>query len=222
MITKGSQAVGIQGIARDISTRRRAEEALREADQRALSEYERLLERISGLAQALGTARELSVIFRGLREFTKASVPCDGFVVSLYDPILDMRTACFAWGDGKELDVSDLPPMPVTSSGPNSRAVRTGQVIITSDYMSATLGHPSVIVGPDNGLRPQSSIAVPMTVMGRIIGTIEVQSYQLSAYEPEHETAMSMAANLTAVAIENVRLLRREVVQERQLRNRTA
>ena len=100
--------------------------------------------------------------------------------------------------------------MPVTSSGPNSRAVRTGQVTITSDYMSATQGHPSVIVGPDNGLRPKSSIAVPMAVMGRIIGTIEVQSYKLSAYEHEHETAMSMAANLTAVAIENVRLLRRE------------
>jgi PAS domain S-box-containing protein len=210
LIAKGSQAVGIQGIARDISTRRRAEEALREADQRALSEYERLLERMSGLAQALGTARELSVIFRGLREFTKASVPCDGFFVSLYDPIRDVRTACYAWGDGKELDISDLPPMPVTSSGPNSRAVKTGQVIITSDYMSATQGHPSVVVGPDNGLRPQSSIAVPMAVMGRIIGTIEVQSYQLSAYEHEHETAMSMAANLTAVAIENVRLLRRE------------
>jgi PAS domain S-box-containing protein len=210
LITKGSQPVGIQGIARDISTRRRAEEALREADQRALSEYERLLERISGLAQALGTARELNVIFRGLRDFTRASVPCDGFFVSLYDPILGVRTACYAWGDGKELDISDLPPMPVTSSGPNSRAVRTGQVIITSDYMSSTQGHPSVIVGPDNGLRPKSSIAVPMAVMGRIIGTIEVQSYQLSAYEHEHETAMSMAANLTAVAIENVRLLRRE------------
>jgi len=210
LITRGSEPVGIQGIARDISTRRRTEEALREADQRALSEYERLLERISGLAQALGTARELTVIFRGLREFTNASVPCDGFFVSLYDPIQDVRTACYAWGDGKELDVADLPPMPVTSSGPNSRAVRTGQVIITNDYMEAARGRPTIIVGPDNGLRPQSSIAVPMTVMGRIIGTIEVQSYRLSAYRHEHETAMSMAANLTAVAIENVRLLRRE------------
>ena len=49
-----------------------------------------------------------------------------------------------------------------------------------------------------------------MAVMGRIIGTIEVQSYEEGAYQQEHDTAMSLAANLTAVAIENVRLLRRE------------
>ena len=53
-------------------------------------------------------------------------------------------------------------------------------------------------------------MAVPMAVMGRIIGTIEVQSYQHEVYRPEHVTAMSMAANLTAVAIENVRLLKLE------------
>jgi PAS domain S-box-containing protein len=210
LIAKSGQAIGIHGIARDISARRRTEEALREADQRALTEYERLLERISGLAQALGTARELTVIFHGLREFTKASIPCDGFFVSLCDPMQDVRTACYAWGDDEEFDVSSLPPMPVTVSGPNSRAVRTGKIVITNDYMSTQHGQLSVVVGPDNGLRPQSSMAVPMAVMGRIIGTIEVQSYQAHVYRHEHETAMSMAANLTAVAIENVRLLRRE------------
>ena len=76
--------------------------------------------------------------------------------------------------------------------------------------MSATRGHPAVIVGPDNGLRPESSLAVPMAVMGRIVGTIEVQSYQKASFREEHATAMRMAANLTAVAIENVRLLERE------------
>jgi signal transduction histidine kinase/ActR/RegA family two-component response regulator len=156
-------------------------------------------------------ARELNSIFRGLRDFTKASVPCDGFFVSLYDPIADVRTACYGWGDNEEVDVSALPPMSVThTGGPNSQAVLTGKTIITDDYMRATEGHPSVIVGPDNGLRPQSSMAVPMAVMGRIIGTIEVQSYQRASYRHEHETAMTMAANLTAVAIQNVRLLKRE------------
>jgi signal transduction histidine kinase/ActR/RegA family two-component response regulator len=189
---------------------REASQALNEANQRALLEYERMLERIKGLAQTLGTARELTAVFRGLREFTNASVPCNGFFVSLYDPIRDVRTACYGWADGDELDVSALPPMSVTALGPNSRAVRTGEVIITNDYMQSQRGRPHVIVGPDNGLRPESSMAVPMAVMGRIIGTIEVQSYQANVYRPEHVTAMSMGANLTAVAIENVRLLKLE------------
>jgi signal transduction histidine kinase/CHASE1-domain containing sensor protein/CheY-like chemotaxis protein len=189
---------------------RKTSEALRDADQRAILEYERLLERIKSLAQALGAARELSSIFRGLRQFTNVSVPCNGFFVSLYDPVRDVRTACYGWADGEELNVTELPPMPVTPLGPNSRAVRTGEVVVTNDYMRATRSRPGVIVGPDNGLRPQSSIAVPMAVMGRIIGTIEVQSYEPDAYWPEHATAMSMAANLTAVAIENVRLLELE------------
>jgi signal transduction histidine kinase/ActR/RegA family two-component response regulator len=46
--------------------------------------------------------------------------------------------------------------------------------------------------------------------MGRIIGTIETQSYEPDVYRVQHATAMRMAANLTAVAIENVRLLERE------------
>ncbi|MDQ2920414.1 MAG: CHASE domain-containing protein [Acidobacteriota bacterium] len=202
--------VGVQGVARDITTRRQAEEALRQADQRALSEYERLLERIAGLAQTLGTARDLLAIFRGLREFTLLSVPCDGLFVSLYDPIRDVRTACYGWGDGQEIDTSALPPMKVNYTGPNSRAVRTNQVIITDDYMTATIDHPALLIGPDNGLRPQSSLSAPMSVMGRIIGTIEVQTYEREAYQDDHITAMRMAANLIAVAIENVRLLERE------------
>ena len=73
-----------------------------------------ILERIKGLAQALGAARELNAIFRGLREFTNVSVPCNGFFVSLYDPVHDVRTACYGWADGQELAVSELPPMRVT------------------------------------------------------------------------------------------------------------
>jgi signal transduction histidine kinase/ActR/RegA family two-component response regulator len=49
-----------------------------------------------------------------------------------------------------------------------------------------------------------------MAVMGRIVGTIEVQSYDLAAYRDEHVAAMRMAANLAAVAIENVQLFDRE------------
>lgn len=200
----------IIGQTVDITERKLAEVKLGEANLLAIVEYERLLERIAALAQALGAARDLPPIFRALREFAAASVPCDGLFVSLYDPAADIRTACYGWGDGVEFDVLGLPPMPVTVDGLNSRAVRSGETVVSDDYSKDTRGHPGVTVGPDNGLRPQSSMAVPMSMLGRVIGTIEVQSYELAAYKEGHATAMRMAANLTAVAIENAQLLARE------------
>ncbi len=176
----------------------------------AWQSYERLLKRLTHLAETIGAARKHHTIFHALREFAFVSVPCIGIFISLYDRKRDVRTAVYAWGDGEEADVSQLPPMPITSEGPNSRAVRTGKIIITDDYMNRAQAHPGIPVGPDNGLRPQSSLVVPMSVMGRIVGTIEVQSYERAAYRQEHLTAMRMAANLAAVALENMQLFEHE------------
>ena len=113
----------------------RAEKGLEVEQQGAVKEYERMLVRITDLAQAFGTARDLQTIYSALREFTFASIPCIGIFISLYDPLRDVRTAAYGWGDGLDVDVSQLPPMPITKDGPNSRAVRTGQVVITDDYL---------------------------------------------------------------------------------------
>ncbi len=204
---------GFIATIRDLTKRKRAEASLVEIEQRAVREYEMLIQRLTQLAESLGTARDHLTIFRDLKDFAFASVPCVGIFISLYDAARDVRRARYAWGDGVEVDVSSLPPMPVSSEGPNSRAVRTGRVVITNDYWNMKQrekGQLGVLVGPDNGLRPQSSLVVPMQIMGRVVGTIEVQSYENEAYREEHITAMRMAANLAAVAIENMRLLEYE------------
>jgi PAS domain S-box-containing protein len=194
----------------DLTERKQAEAAVREADQRAISEYERLLERLTGLAQAFGSARDLLSIYRALRGFAMASVPCDGVFISLYDEWREHCEAAYAWGDGEEIDVSVLEPIPVSGDGPSSRAVKTGQIVVTDDYMQTPEGHSMVIVGADDGLHPESSLVAPLSVMGRIVGTMEVQSYKSAAYTNEHVVSIRMAANLAAVAIENVQLLERE------------
>ncbi|HEX7957660.1 MAG TPA: PAS domain S-box protein, partial [Pyrinomonadaceae bacterium] len=205
--------VGVVGVSADITERKRSEAAVHEAERRALREYETLLHRLTHLAESLGTARDHLTIFRDLRDFALVSVPCIGIFISLYDEARDVRVAQYAWGDGAEVDVSQLPPMPVTAAGPNSRAVRTRRVVITNDYWATKQrggGQLGVLVGEDNGMRPQSSLVVPMALMGRVVGTVEVQSYENHAYREEHVTAMRMAANLAAVAIENMRLLQFE------------
>ena len=115
------------GGVHDITERAEAAETLRAMEQRAITEYEHLLFRLTHLAETFGTARELLTIFRALRDFAVASLPCIGIFISLYDAARDERTARYAWGDEQEIDVSQLPPMPITAQGPNSRAVRTSR-----------------------------------------------------------------------------------------------
>jgi signal transduction histidine kinase len=196
--------------------RSRSEAVLREADQRAIKEYERLLKRIASLAQALGSARELTVVFRAVLEFALASTPCDGLLISLYDVELQERRLAFVWSKDEEIDLSILPAIP-KMSGPQRRAVEIGEAVFTDDYQAAVAGLKIFKAGQDPRVA-RSSLAVPMSVMGRIVGAIEVQSFELAAFRREHATAMEMAANLAANAIENVRLLEREHEQGEQLR----
>jgi PAS domain S-box-containing protein len=188
----------------------RSEAALRESERRAMEEYQRLLERIVPLAETLGAARHLHTIYRSLREFILASMQCSGFFVSFYDAENHTRHAAFIWGEGEEIDVSSLPPMEVNNTGgPNSRAILGKQTVITNNYWNEQQKRPHVVL-KENGIDPLSSMVVPMVVQDRVIGTVEVQAYQDRAFEREHAIALEMAANLAAVAIENVRLIETE------------
>jgi PAS domain S-box-containing protein len=188
----------------------RSEHALRESERRATEEYQRLLERIVPLAETLGAARDLLTVYRSLQEFISASMDCSGFFVSFYDRERNLRLPAYIWGEGREIDVSQLPPMSVNDSGgPNSRAILGKQTVITNDYWEDQRKRPHVVLC-ENGVDPMSSLAVPMVVQDRVMGTLEVQAHKNRAFEREHAIALEMAANLAAVAIENVRLIQTE------------
>ncbi|MBC7931565.1 MAG: PAS domain S-box protein [Rubrivivax sp.] len=211
-------ARGTMAVLEDITERKMMDEALKEANQRAILEYERLLERIAALAQSLGTSRDLSTVYRALKDFSLASTPCDSMFVSLYDAARGHRTAEYVWSDNTEVDPASLSPMPMNAS-PHSRAVATGQIVIADDLRAAVAGRHVLKVSEQSDPRPPlSALIVPMAVMGRVIGAIELQSLETAAFRQEHATAMRMAANLAAVAIENVRLLDQEHEKEEQLR----
>lgn len=188
----------------------RSESALRESERRAIEEYQGLLERIVPLAETLGAARELLTIYRALLEFISASMECSGFFVSFYDPERRLRVPAFVWGEGAEIDASKLPPMPITEGGgPNSQAIFGKQTVITNGYWKKQKLRPHVVLR-ENGIDPMSSLVVPMIVQDRIIGTLEVQAHADSAFHREHAVALEMAANLAAVAVDNVRLIETE------------
>ncbi|HEX8967107.1 MAG TPA: ATP-binding protein, partial [Chloroflexota bacterium] len=166
---------------------------------------------LAHLAQELGTARELRDVFRALRVYIEAVTGNNALFVSLLDADQELRRCVYAWSDGAEVDASSLPALPVSgSAAPHARAVATGEVVIVSDFQSAMAESPNVALGYDRDPRaPNVSIALPLAILGRVIGGFEVQLIQHpdpSACVP----SLQVAANLAAAAIEHLRLIENE------------
>ncbi|HET6404650.1 MAG TPA: ATP-binding protein [Candidatus Thermoplasmatota archaeon] len=177
---------------------------------------------IAQLAVDLGSARDLLSVYRRLRAFVYAHTPACGFFVSSYDATTEMRTCVYAYSEDEELDPATFPPMPNTGS-PHSRAVVTGETIVTQDFQEAMAGKPRFNVGLDRDPRlPQSSIVVPMKAHDTILGGMEIQSIVPGAFTPEHVAALQMAAHLAALAILNVKSLERERTLRADLEIRAA
>jgi signal transduction histidine kinase/ActR/RegA family two-component response regulator len=214
----GELKQAVSSLEAEMVERRQAEAALHEADQRAIKEYESLLERIASLAQTLGTARDLITIYRAVRDFALRSTPCDAMAITLYDPERSERKMTYGWADGQELEISEVKAMPI-GDGAAGRTIKTQRVVITHNYRKSLEGRYHYFIDPEGNQQvPDSSLLAPMTIMGRTLGVVEIQTYESHAYKEEHATAMRMAANLAAIAIENVRLFEREQEQQEQLR----
>ncbi len=169
---------------------------------------------LARLAQALGTARQLLDVFRALRAYVESVTGNNALFVSLLNPAEQVRRCVYAWSDGAEVDVTDLPPLPLSGDTPHARAVATGEVVVVTDLQPVIANTPNVPLGYDRDPRhPNVAVALPLAVLGRVIGGFEIQLF-------EHEDprssipSLQVAANLAAAAIENVRFLE----QERDLR----
>jgi PAS domain S-box-containing protein len=207
------------GTNTDIDDLKQAEAIVAEGNLKALQDYEELLQRVSSLAQRIGAAPEISAIFTAILDFARNSAPCSALVISLLDEQDETRRPVYAWYHGAEMNVSGLAPFPV-GDGNVGRAIKSGEVIIDNDYLQ-TLRKRGVMIryGFDvDDREPCSAMFAPMKIEGRTVGVIEIQSYEPSAYGTDHLTAMRMAANLAANAIENVRLRELERKQSEQLR----
>lgn len=162
---------------------------------------------MSRLGLDFGAARDVAAVCRVLRGFVAELAPLNGMFVSRYDASTDTRVCVYGFSDGIEVDVATLPPLPMSDS-PHSRAVRTGEVVITRDFAKAMVGSPRVDVALHVDPRlPAASIAMPMMARGRILGGVELQSPEPAAFDETHVVPLRLAANLAALALENVELL---------------
>lgn len=177
---------------------------------------------LAQLALELGATQELKRVYARLCRFVRELTPMSGMFVSSYEPATQLRRCVYAYSEGEEIDPETFPPMPNTGS-PHSRAVVSGETIVTQDFQEVMAGKPRFNVGLERDPRlPQSSIVVPMKAHDRILGAMEIQSVLPSAFTPEHVSTLQMAAHLAALAVANVEALAREKTLRMELEVRAA
>ena len=162
------------------------------------------LEGFAQLAEALAAAGDLRAVYRAVFSFARRRTATSSIFVALYDEARRQRVCVYAAGEDHEDDVALLPPMPMSGS-PQSMAIATGQPVVTDDLQAALIGKPVVNLGLDKDPRlPQSSLAVPLIVLGRTIGAFEVQSVERAAYASADIVVMRLAAEIAALATDRL------------------
>ncbi|MCK4568141.1 MAG: PAS domain S-box protein, partial [Candidatus Thorarchaeota archaeon] len=129
-------------------------------------------------------------------------------------------TAGYVITDEGPVDVENLPPIPLEDEGmgTQSQVIRTGKPLYLPDLSGAlektkteyTLkSGGDVLEGspPDNGRqRSRSAMYVPLLHASEVIGVMQVQSYDINAYNQEQLNLLSNFANVVALAVLNAKL----------------
>lgn len=153
---------------------------------------------VSELALRVGEARSLPDVGPAVVRFLCAHTPANGVFVAALDPATRMRRCLFAWSAGAPVPAETLPPLPLNDS-PVSRAIVSGKPVVTRDFQAALASQFKVDVNMHIDPRaPRSSLAVPVLAGGEAVGSLELQSSELGAFDDGHVALAQAVAGLLA------------------------
>lgn len=184
---------------------------------RLLDERERQiaeLRALDAIGRAATTARDLRTLLHQVHDALCAFMPLDVFSLVVYDPERGVVADGLTIDDGNVYEYwANQPPPPRSLT---ARILRSGEELRFGDLPAQIVAHPDVegtVTGAERA--PRSWLGVPLRDRdGRVIGTINVQSYAPERFTPRDATFLRNVAAQVALHIQNVRLLAQ---RERQI-----
>jgi len=159
-----------------------------------------------------------------LRELAVRAIPCDGMVVSSYDPVSSTVRGAYLWVNDQLMDHTTLPALPIdlaNGRGMQTEVIRTGEGRLYADVRDRVRrGGRYFDVSPDGRVRDLSppdsrppgarcALMVPIKLEGKVVGMVQMMSDTPGAYGREHLSILESLVAPMAVALENAELYAR-------------
>jgi len=192
------QLISLVGIIADISESKQAEEVLASQSEELRQRNEELdrLYRASGSLLS-STPFDVPALARTIidvvvQEFGQAN--CSVFLARRDTDELDRLAVAGPYADQVSRSV-----LTIDGAGIVPQSVRTGQVINTPDVRAVPSYVPSWSAA-------RAELTIPLKIGSQIIGAIDVQSAQPSAFDADDERLMTIFAERAALVLEHARL----------------
>lgn len=217
--------VGLHGVTRDITERKRAE-----------GEIRRMVERWATIYRAgeeIGASLDTEQVFQAVYRAVRQVMPCEDFLISLYDEKNHLMWGDYIIENGIRVSSNPYqifenhnnvaPDLPQTVRGLGGYIVHFGKSVLLNNPEEIKASGIKFI---SYGSEPTTSsvLAVPLQLRGKTIGMLSAQSYHLAAYTSQDQELLEMLASHAAIAIDNARLFeqaQKEIAERMQAEEET-
>ena len=169
-------------------------------------------------ARQLGETLDPERVYARFRELLGDVVEHDGVIVSSYEDADGLIRCDYAWSDGRRLDASGFPPLPLNreGGGMQSRVIVTGEPLLVNDVPEVVQHEPGIYYDvdregtmrkvPDAGApKTRAALMVPVKHEGAVVGVVQVMS-DCVEYSAEQLELVEGLVGQMAAAVRNARL----------------
>ncbi len=167
------------------------------------------LEIVAQVGRNLVRMRDFNTLCRKTNEIIAGLMDSPNFGIFLYDQEKQLLIPRYLSSDKQVLEVNDLPSIPLEpDTGIQSKAVTTRKPVIVHD-LDRLEPRPRTFknLPSPSDKRVRSIMVVPLLKEERVLGTLQIQSYEPEAYSDEDALLLEGIAGEMVLAIENIEYL---------------